>query len=181
MKNITTKTLTALALALTALPSYAIYDPSYERPIEVASMTIIEATRNLENIEGLNITMNKSDGAPHITSIHMTYTRPMGDMLPAFERINKMFEVSEDNITIDACGSTTYAVHHLGTDENGNIGARTSMYLTDHRARRCKDYVPAIFELSMRQGYGFCGTMDATLQATGNPEAVYSIQQLNND
>ena len=54
-------------------------------------------------------------------------------------------------------------------------GARFNLTLIDHRTRICEDHRAYAWEVSVREGYGWCGTMDSVFEAVGNPEPVYTI------
>jgi hypothetical protein len=98
----------------------------------------------------------------------------MGDMLPAFQSIKEEFFINQDEVSKDDCGSIYYSASIVQGGEGRMAGARTIVTLVDHRDRVCTDLVPNLIEFRMRKGYGWCGTMDSTLHAIGEPETLYS-------
>lgn len=71
----------------------------------------------------------------------------------------------------DSCGSVTYHAN-FSTGEGPATGARFSVSLTDHSARVCRDYHPFLWEAHVRSGFGWCGTMDETMELKGNPQPL---------
>lgn len=176
MKTLKASKATLLAtLVLVSLNAHALFDPNWERPIERVQLEITETHRGFELVDELEVTLRKRDGALHPTSMLVKYNKGMGEMLPAFETIKEEYFISEDNVSKDDCGSVYYSVTISDHDEAGRSqGARSTVTLIDHRERVCTDLIPDLIEFRMRKGYGWCGTMDATLEAIGKPEALYS-------
>lgn len=164
-----------LAITMIALQAQAIFDPNWERPIESAAMEIIETRNGFELVDNLEVVLRKRDGSVNLTSIVLNYEQGMGDMLPAFENISETFEIdANQGIEKDDCGSVYYSASKGDTAHGRAQGARTHMTLIDHRHRVCDDLVPNVFEIHFRKGYGWCGTMDSVLHATGKPEPLMS-------
>lgn len=168
-----TSKVSVFAVLMLSLQAHAIFDPNWERPIESAKMEILETRRGFDLVDNLEVVVRKRDGAMNVTSLVINYEQGMGEMLPAFQNISEEYFVEESGIYKDDCGSVYYSARK-SQGEGRQVGARSSVTLIDHRHRICDDVVTHLFELDMRKGYGWCGTMDATLKAGGNPEALYS-------
>ncbi len=65
---------------------------------------------------------------------------------------------------------------YLPVEGDRNIQRRLSVVLIDHTNLTCRIHKPFKWEASVREGYGFCGTMDATMELEGNPELVLRRQ-----
>lgn len=160
---------TLLTLSILSLPAFAIYDPSWERPVENIAMDLVEARGSFANASQISVTLNRRDGATHVTSLTMAYTNANG------EHLQKDYLLEGENAITEECGSIIYNVQ-IGSGR----GARDSLQLQDNRNRHCRDLRPHVFELSARSGYGWCGTMDSTLSAGGNAaEPMATIQSVN--
>lgn len=174
MKNFKTSTLVLLATIMVSNKAFAIFEPTYERPIVNSNMEITDTFGSFDNVFDVSVTLNKRDGENHVTSITVQYSEAMGPMLPAFRNISKTYTITPDNITY-SCGSIIYTVSNQDSTD-GVLGARNHLSLQDNRLRKCKDVPEAELILNMSNGYGFCGTMDSRLKALGQAEAVNTIQ-----
>ncbi len=149
--------------------AFGIYDPNWERPILGDHDMKIEAAQfGFEDVTQAGLTLTKRDGQ----------TEPTGILV----NLNDGGAVRSIQLTITSiekdasCGSVRY-VASLGK-QSKSMGARFNVVLEDHTTRVCDDARPGIWEANLREGYGWCGTGDATLYLVGNPEPLYTIQSL---
>jgi hypothetical protein len=164
----------ATVLAVSA-NAFGVYDPTWDRPLFTAfDMDIISTQHGFNDVEKVDVTLTKKDGQ----------RKPSGITIAMEIRHSNTPEVKKlviTDITQDGCGSTVYHAR-LPQKKNGRvkgaIGARFNLTLTDHTTRLCHDMKANIWEASIREGYGWCGTMDATMELEGNPEAVITIQSV---
>ena len=89
-------------------------------------------------------------------------------------------ELAVVDVTEDECGSTIYHASLMQMDYmyrpfDPNNQARFSLTLVDHSTRLCEDYKPNLWEANVREGWGWCGTMDSTMEAVGNPQPLFTI------
>lgn len=159
----------AAAITLSA-NSFAVYAPGWERPILTAEdMEIVSATQAFEHAERVDLTLTKRDGQKQPTGMIVSVVFPESS-----KPVVKKLTVTD--ISMDRCGTTTYIANLPKKAGKAGVEARYSVVLEDHSFRRCKDIKPARWEASVRQGYGWCGTMDATMTLQGEPNPVFTIQ-----
>lgn len=168
------KQLSAVFVAVLTLSSsaFAIYDPSWERPMLTAfDMEITDAQYGFEKAERVDLTLTKRDGQKKATGIILSVDY-------AHSNAPVVNELKITDIRKDSCGSTVYSARLEDKKGNKGMEARMNVTLVDHAARLCDDYKPFRWEADVRQGYGWCGTGDATMSLQGEPEAVMTIQSL---
>lgn len=164
--QLTTLFTTALVLSANA---FAVYDPSWERPILTADdMEITSATQAFEKAKKVDLTLTRRDGQKKVTGMVLSVDYPHSNK-PVVTTLKV------DQITKDDCGSTVYYAHLPSKPSKGGMDRRFSVTLTDHAARLCDDYKPFRWEASVREGYGWCGTFDATMSMQGEPQGVITI------
>jgi hypothetical protein len=164
----------ALALLILGGNANAIYNPEWERPIFGAEMEITHTNRGFEGVSEVNLVLTKRDGENEMTGMILSFLQahPLKGFIGEVER-----ELVITNISKDNCGSTIYNAQ-LATSHDlplEDVQARFSISLTDHSTRLCEDYRPYGWEAHVREGYGWCGTMDATMELVGNPEPLRTI------
>lgn len=169
------KGLLAISALIVSSLSFGIYNPSWERPILTAPDMVIEQGRfGFKDLDRAGLTLTQRDGSAEPTGIivNLSYVRKAeGDS-------NRTIRLAVTNVSKDACGSKTI-VAQLPTSkptEPRGLYHRFSVVLTDHSQRLCEDYRPYMWEAKVREGYGWCGTMDATMSLYGNPEPVNTIE-----
>ena len=187
------KKLLILAGVFYTLHAQALIDPTWERPIWESSMDKIASTEQFEGVVDVSLTLTKRDGEENPTGLTLQYG--LCAYCPAFA--TEQLEIT--HIEEIECGSTLYVaqlpvdtdapnltgmiqtayfdIHKKVQDQStAPILRRVSIVLTDHSTRYCEDLRPYIWEAEVREGYGWCGTGDATMSLVGNPKPVYTIQ-----
>lgn len=161
-------------VALTAFfgsQAFAIYDPSWERPVLAAEdMEIRDARFGFEKVIEASLVLTKRDGQKVPTGMNLSL-RYRGSRTP------KLTQLVIRHVGHDDCGSIQYSAGLPQEEKNPN-GARMSVFLTDHSTRVCDDMKKFQWEAHVREGFGWCGTGDATMDLSGDPEPVVSIQRL---
>jgi len=153
---------------LMATQSWAVFREGWERPILKASLEVTHATFEFKTSNNLELVLTKRDGAhsEFATGLKLTY-----DDQKTGESFTQFFQVT--NVAKDECGSTVYSASAVLLKDPQ---ARFNLTLTDNSTSNCKIVKDFRWEITARKGYGFCGTMDSTLEAVGNPEGVLTIQ-----
>jgi len=173
--------ISTLALTLVSTQAHAVYAPNWERPVLEADMKLIQTHLGFEKVSDVKLTLTRRDIGILVpnskyTGIQITYLN--ADNMGQSRRASYTLKITQAEK--DGCGSTTYYAQ-LNRDHSANpkeIGARYNISLTDHSERICKDLRLFRWEAQVRQGYGWCGTMDSTMELGGNPESVITIQTL---
>jgi hypothetical protein len=170
-------------LALFVTPSaFGIYIQDWERPVLTAEMDVVKARFAFENVNRVwltaTINSSKKSKLPY-TGLQLRFTHEDPSQQGQTREIMQVVNLEVNSVETDACGSRTI-IANLPKPKQGErhmgLQARFSVVLTDHSTRLCEDYRPNLWEASVRQGFGWCGTMDATMSLVGNPEPVYTIQ-----
>jgi hypothetical protein len=169
-----------LGVALLSLPALAIFNPNWERPLEMAKLEVQDSRGVFQEASELQVYLNKRDGAKQVTSITVNYKVPSHAefMEGQMTNVTRTFAVPNDGISKDECGNTVYTINSSEMNHDRLVGARTNITLIDYRTAICEYKIVANFEFSMREGFGWCGTMDSTVHAFGNPEPVFTIQEI---
>ncbi|HBQ20922.1 MAG: hypothetical protein A2Z91_08715 [Deltaproteobacteria bacterium GWA2_38_16] len=165
--------------------------PGHERPIFGAAMEKVDAQGHFELASNIFLELTKRDSYRAYntdpTGMLLTYTVPSVKL--SSDESDQF--VSQKLVITDkrdvGCGSVQYIaslrpepiLHYLPVEKTREMQHRFTVVLIDHSQRVCEDYRPYLWEASVREGYGWCGTMDATMEIVGNPERVYTIQPLN--
>lgn len=146
-----------------------------DRPQLRSEMKVLNGTYGFRDLKTIDVTLLKNDKAQQPTSIDLTYSLPAssGPEAPqVIERHLRIYDIEADN-----CGTVTYYASLNEPQIDRELPqARFHAVLQDHSHRVCENLVLGIWELRIREGYGFCGTMDSTLFAAGSPESVKTIQ-----
>jgi len=149
--------------------------PGWERPIRRAEeMKIIKTEFGFENVTKVSLTLTQQDETPSSTGITIEYVEPKPYIgTPYRPGANyKMLKII--NKYTDFCGSTVYQAALQLKQQN----LRFYVQLVDHSKRICKDNPPGTWEAFVTKGYGFCGTFDATMHLSGEPEEVVTPERL---
>lgn len=187
-----------IATTLGITNASAMVQPGWERPILSAQMKKISAVGHFNFSRKANLTLTKKDGAINPTGMRLeleeyTVTPPIGEPTdptfghppfghPAFTARSVKLKIN--NIETDGCGSTIYyarlmpLVAHPELTDAPTVGARFTITLKDHSTRICTDLQPNLWEAHVREGFGWCGTGDATMDLVGNPREVFTRADL---
>lgn len=139
------------------------YIPGKERPVLGAfDMEILSSQLGFKKVDRVDMVLTSKDGVPGYTGLWVTLDeegvpRKVSLVVTAIEK---------DSI----CGSVRYYASLPQTDSEGR---RFNIVLTDHSDRFCKDLRP-IWEATVREGSGWCGTMDSAISVEGAPQPLYS-------
>lgn len=159
----------ALTIA-TGSNAFGIFDPKWERPVmESIDMEITDTRFGFADLERADLVLTQRDGSSVPTGMKLTLENSQSNT-PA------VLWLEVTSVEPAGCGSTRYIANLPATKSKKAMGKRFSVNLVDHTFRRCMDKVAGQWEASIRSGYGFCGTMDATAYLTGIATAVYTIQ-----
>jgi hypothetical protein len=161
--------------------AFASYEPGRVDVVSVAKMKVISARNGFEKIRKVQLELTKRSGESQPSGMTIKYLAPSpstsGDSYVLRKTDLVIEETSQDN-----CGSTYYQAHLPLQQGNGEdrgreeMGGRFNITLVDHSTRLCKDYQEYLWEANVREGYGWCGTVDAVMQLKGNPVGMVSIQ-----
>jgi len=172
--------ITSILTFLFHLNAMAVYDPSWERPLFTSEMKVTHSEYGFKDVDQFSLTLTKRDGEKNYTGAIVKYKQEVtGENQETFLiDVTKLLKV--DQIEKDSCGSTLiYAqLAPLNNQSPNPMGARYHLVLLDHSSRICKDYRPYLWEASIREGYGWCGTGDSTMEGVGNPLADITIQSI---
>ncbi len=159
-----------VAFTMVGTSAFGIFDPKWERPIMESNDMEISSPRfgfaDLERVD-LVLTQRDQSGAP--TGMKLTLEDSQSNT-PAVVWLEVV------RVEPAGCGSTRYIASLPAKKGKKEMAARFSVNLVDHTLRRCMDKVAGLWEASIRSGYGFCGTMDASASLSGIAAPVYTIQ-----
>jgi hypothetical protein len=121
--------------------------------------------------------LSKQDGKHRHGQLTLSYldnntTCPFGD--GNCEPVTRTLEVPITSVKNIGCGSKEY-VAQLHAQDPVN-GARISIVLRDHSNRLCHDLPANLWQADVREGFGWCGTMDSTMALEGFAQPIYTIQ-----
>ena len=165
--------------AFTSTVAFAISKPGWERPLYSAQMEKVSAQGHFELAQNVRLMMTQLDESETPTGLRLSY---MNSMLEQFSETTGRIDLTIVETREIECGSVQYIARLLATQqvlnmrEPADLQHRFTVVLTDHTRRVCKDYRPYAWEASVREGYGWCGTMDATMELRGNPKGIFTIQ-----
>jgi len=166
----------------------AVYQEGWDRPVEQAQLKITHGINGFADLDEAKLTHTVQDGSG-ITKFTIEYLDPESEKM-----VSKKLEIT--HVEKNDCGSTVYSAQLpidiresyqefkglLAMTKDSGLrnsdpvnGARFNLTLIDHRTRICEDHRAYAWEVSVREGYGWCGTMDSVFEAVGNPEPVYTI------
>ena len=170
--------LTFGVLGVFAADAGAVYRPDWERPILSADMDVVEAIRGFQNARNVRLTMTKRDGQTEVTGLTLSFNDGIERFPETQNKDLRTVNLMVQHVSTDGCGSKQYVGNLVPTDARGPMHAmaRFTVVLTDHSTRVCEDYRPHLWEASVSEGFGWCGTMDDRMTLVGNPEPVYTIQ-----
>jgi len=176
--------LLGIIIFLTVTNLFAIYEPSWERPVwQAREMSVENSYGDFENIKYANLVLTRKDGAADFTGM-ILYLYDSQDSIRASRVVNlQIIDIEELN-----CGSRKYYAElkpeiNTKSKVSLNFGGRNfvehrfSLELVDHTSRSCRD--SAYFDLYsafVREGYGWAGSLDHTMEIFGNPEVVFTVQ-----
>lgn len=146
----------------------AVNDPNWERPIMEAKVDIaIRNTNSFEGAHNIKVTLNQKNQQKNPTSISVDFENS------THSAVNIALAVTQ--IREDECGSMVYVAQKFFN------GHRQAITLIDHskRSDSC-DEAPATWVVQVRDGEGFCGTMDGVMLINAEPTPVYTIAQIIN-
>ena len=140
--------------------SYAIFDPSWERPIFESKLQIQKVSADFENVKTAQLTVTKLDGQPNYTG-----------MILQLDRNTEIFKILKQ--VKDRCGSTVYYAENV---ENPAVASNERYHLTlvDHSTRLCDDVRSLTWEVKLEELVN--SVVQGTMKLAGNPEAVVTIQ-----
>ena len=163
----------------TSTQAMAISKPGWERPIYSAQMEKIDARGYFADAQNIRLTLTQLDESETPTGMSLGYLNTRVPMSDDYTRMDLTITEKRDI----GCGSVQYVAqllvpqYHIESyDKSIDNQHRFTVVLTDHTHRICRDYRPYRWEASVREGSGFCGTMDATMEIRGNPRGVFTIQ-----
>ncbi|NCN26576.1 hypothetical protein GW915_03290 [bacterium] len=166
--------LVTLSFTLASLPALAVYEEGQDRAImEIRNANIEHASYSFETAQDVSLTMTRRDGKAGFLGFNFEAKAVVGGNLVP---IGYKLEVTSIDVAQD--GSTIYYATLPNEVMNAGAGHRVNLTLIDHSTSTKGDYKDAQWEVSIRDGYGWCGTMDSTIEFTGNPAPVYTIEQM---
>ena len=159
-----------------------------ERPTQYAYMNKDYATQDFVSAENVVLTLTQLAGSDEATGMVLNFHDSKTGTFKT-----EVLEIV--TIQKDACGSTIYnaALYnaeppqsrialHSSTSHMEVMpvvpfnGRRLNITLQDHTNRLCHDVINNLWEAHVREGFGWCGTMDSTMDISGKPEVIDSIQ-----
>jgi hypothetical protein len=168
--------LVMFAIPAMATQASAVYNPEWERPIETAPMAITQSRMGFQSVQAAQVTLTRKDGATQEgpTGMILEYTQDASQ-----DQAKVIRDLVITQRIVDECGSIHYTATlpqiYLGVGEGRQGHARFIVSLADHSHRTCADSPANGWEASVRQGFGWCGTMDSTMSLVGTPEPVFTI------
>jgi hypothetical protein len=161
MKNL----LTILAFAF-SLPTFAVYAPNWERPIQGAEMNVVEADGHFEGAEGVALTLNRRDGEKKAVATSFT----LDLSVPSAEGVRTVRYL--------------IPVSDVSMNDQGHVVIKGSLKLFNENA--ATGYFPAIaIEVAPQAGHWEArvrftesGSVTSTsfLRISGSPEPLMTIQ-----
>ena len=164
--------------AFTSTVAFAISQPGYERPLYSAQMEKVNARGHFELAQNVRLMMTQLDESETPTGLRLSYVNSMLEQFPEATGYSSVDLTIVETREI-GCGSVQHIARlRQPNDHRDSIynQHRFTVVLIDHTRRICEDYRPYLWEASIREGYGWCGTMDATMELRGNPKGVFTIQ-----
>jgi hypothetical protein len=122
------KILTIVTLGL-SLNAFAIFDDSWERPIESAKMEIVSSHGELEAITQTMVIINKKDGHLDPTSLTLKYATSDTDIEANPQAVFRTLKIKE--YIVDSCGS----IYIFAENRYPLKRIRESLHFSDHRNR----------------------------------------------
>ena len=161
MKNIS---FAILGLFVAASAAFGVSPhPDFEYPtLRADDMKVIDAAYGFKDVRRFDLVLTKKRSALKPTGMVALITEDHAS-LPRHVTL----EITDS--TRDACGSVTYIA---SLKDSRPMAGRFSVVLHDHTFRKCRDFKPARWEAEVREGFGWCGTGDATMEVAGNPRHV---------
>jgi hypothetical protein len=179
IKKILGYTFAVLAITSTVTTkSQAAFIPGWEKPIKKAEMEITRSKFGFSPIKKITVTLTRQIGSESENPTGMIV-----DILNSQTGKTTTEILTITRVHTDECGSIEYDAS-LPQQVNASLEdfetfRRFNMHLIDHTGRTCgglpEDSSARQWEALIRQGHGFCGTMDATMTAMGNPEDLYTV------
>jgi hypothetical protein len=142
--------------------------PGWERPLESASMRIVQAQGQLAEAKLARLTLTRQDGQVSPTGFTLemdgrTYALRVAEMRGA------------------GCGSVSYravAGASEGIDDAVHVESRLiELTVIDHAGRFCADFAPSRWEARLELQDVLEGSAVGSLELEGHPEPVFTIQQ----
>lgn len=173
MKN-TLKQIASLALAISSLPALAVYQEGHDRPVmEIRNAEVLSSSYGFAGAEAVNLIMTRRDGSPHKLGFIFEAKALVGGALTPVR-----YELEVNDIYKEDDGSTVYLASLPQKILEEGAGHRVNLTLIDHSTSNDGNYRDSQWEASIRDGYGWCGTMDSVIEFVGSPTPVYSIEQM---
>lgn len=155
----------------TSFSAFAVYDPSWDRPVFSADMRITESTQIFNDAANVILTLTQRDGDKEPSGLLLRYDVVSKEETFEYQRVLKVGNISNDD-----CGAIHYVANLPNQDDPAN-GLRVTVHLIDYSSSKCESQnSPWVAEV--REGYGWCGTFDARMELEGTPEPVLTIESL---
>ena len=156
-----------------------VMSPGQERPLYIAGMDKLSAVGEFKNAQDITIMTTQQDQSDSLTGLVPSYLNKSTKQYRSVELVI----TSKQSI---GCGSVEY-IANLAQPlvlenervENPYLQHRLTVVLKDHTRRKCMDLPANLWEASVNEGYGFCGTMDSRMELSGHPHVIYTIQDAN--
>ena len=165
-------------IGLFAADAGAVVRPGWDRPVLRADMEVTDALYGFSKVSDVSLVMTRRDGQTDVTGLTLRFDTGIERLPQTAEGDHRSVKLLVQHVSTDGCGSKQYVANLLPAPGRRPMDAmhRFTVVLTDHTTRVCEDYRPHLWEASVSEGYGFCGTMDDRMTLVGNPEPVYTIQ-----
>lgn len=170
-------------MAVVSTYAHASYAPPLKTPvldfgssIFTAKMSVTEAQYGFEGAYNVRLTLNKDPSLNRFDppAVTLEYNQPSSDPLSGSPH-HRTVILRVSRTETDTCGTVHYYADLSRTvdPDSRAVGARFHLHLADHSRRLCEDYKPFKWEADVREGFGWCGTGDATMGLQGNPKRVF--------
>lgn len=155
MKKLITLSLIYLFLSLHA------YSATQDQEVFEATMSLTKARYSFEDVEQVVLQLAKQGGA----ATHMTVEFKKGEQ-------QEYYDLSVTDAQPDENGCMTYYASLESENPDVLFGKRFSVNLVDYSTCNHSDNQAGLWRAWVRSGFGWCGTMDATMELSGNPERI---------
>lgn len=125
-----------------------------------ATMSVVAARNGFEGVQDVFLTLIK-DG--EMTSAFTVEFEKNG------EEVNYYLDVINAEADENGCMNYQARLRKPGDEPYGH---RFSLNLVDYSTCNHSDGEAGTWQASVRSGYGWCGTMDSTMELRGNPERI---------
>ncbi|MEI8348229.1 MAG: hypothetical protein WCG27_12230 [Pseudomonadota bacterium] len=164
---------------LFTIPSYAEYKPGWDRPIAKSDMKVVSARGFFEHAENVQLFLALRDDAQRSKVkgvLTLSYHDPNAVCL--HDRLPDQCGNREITVPITEIKHEGLETIYIAQQTTGDVAVahRISIVLNTQMAHPWPENDPDQWKVNVREGFGWCGTMDATMEAEGVAEPIFTTQ-----